>query len=327
MCRWEMCMSTKFNRRSMSIWYEFFVFFQFILISCADLYPLKIGEILTKTIVVQEETENFIYFQTKVTSGNAFKFLSQPESCETTTYARHKQAPTHNAYDYKNSQETERATNTTIRVVSPLRGDWFFGVSSRTNCTIRVNILLEKYCPHDCFGHGTCHSNGTCSCEAEYKGLDCSQRIVSIPLDISKEYTVEENAFTYLVTETESKFLDVDIKSEDKPLLSDKGDVFIGKKLLMPTHHNYTYKMNPIDDRWRCYFVSSENNIWNIGVWGRKNFTFRLTTSSKVKCPNGCSRNGKCVDGVCQCNNNYFLSDCSKCMLLCYSRSILLNTH
>lgn len=68
--------------------------------------------------------------------------------------------------------------NNTIKVCSSslMAGQWYVGLYNwgfeALNYTLQSRLIAT--CPNNCAGHGICHHDGTCECNAGYLGADCS---------------------------------------------------------------------------------------------------------------------------------------------------------
>lgn len=44
-----------------------------------------------------------------------------------------------------------------------------------------IRITLTNLCPNNCSGNGNCSTTGTCECEENYSGADCSSYALDTP--------------------------------------------------------------------------------------------------------------------------------------------------
>ena len=57
------------------------------------------------------------------------------------------------------------------------KGKWCGGASRRVGLNVTCSIVATVSCPNDCSQGGTCnYETGTCTCESNRIGSDCSQR-------------------------------------------------------------------------------------------------------------------------------------------------------
>lgn len=142
-------------------------------------------------------------------------------------------------------------------------------------CACNPNFYGEacefERCLDDCAGHGTCNGDGTCTCEIEYKGLNCN-----VPSGLGGDGEVAMLPPKKLPQVNIGKIMGA-FKMNPEPVCPEKC--------------NGNGKCQP-GGTCSCF----------VGYSGAACQNF---------CPNFCSGQGQCVDGACLCLASYGGVDCS----------------
>lgn len=76
------------------------------------------------------------------------------------SYVRVDKYPSRQEYDYR---DISSSRNVKFVIPSP-HGVYYLGLYGFLSCNYSVMAIIKTSCPKDCSGHGSCSSNGVCTC-------------------------------------------------------------------------------------------------------------------------------------------------------------------
>jgi len=167
-------------------------------------------------------------------------------------------------------------------------------------------------CPNDCSGKGVCLI-GECKCQSGYTGLDCSQTIGGGTLlsVVAKNLAAADAEQKANQTASQPRF-----RASLGASLADRS-----------TSMKSVFKTSGVSSGIHSVAKrTSEQTPRSAGEGLRFRSTSRDSLSAKgPTCPNSCSGNGVCSEGVCFCNPGWENADCSlaiTCPNACSSNGI-----
>lgn len=257
-----------------------------------------------------DNLSRYVYLRTTIQSGDYFKLRTTSENCNISVYSKYNDIPEISKYDYV----TIGGTNITDHhIISPSKGVWIHGITSSVNCTFTSSYTMNKFCPLDCSGHGTCnYTLGICKCLDNYTGDDCSIPVYTLKTQTPFSNVSISGKYTYYKMEVDSNIIDVEIIRD---IDDNTCDAYLGYNFL-PTLSNYTYMLeHSINSKNLSIHIDNPSRgTWYIAVWGCREYNYTILPVFSNMCPNNCSGHGTCKNGVCSCNTHYTSHDCSKCM-------------
>jgi len=151
-------------------------------------------------------------------------------------------------------------------------------------------------CPNECSNNGICH-NGTCYCNHQWKGPDCSVYVEPCPNNCSGNG---------ICSKTLGK---CECFDEYYGLSCEKWVYARGGPLADPCRNNCSG--NGV-----CQFEVVGNTSVAVGCECPLN---TVGPDCKTECQTGCNGHGRCIDGVCACENGWAGSGCrwKKCPMNC----------
>jgi len=173
--------------------------------------------------------------------------------------------------------------------------------------------MCQTACPNNCSGQGQCLDNGVCTCNAGFRGEDCSKK--TCPKDCSAQGVCSDNG----VCTCNAGFRGDDCSKKTCPKdCSGQGQCLDNGVCTCNAGfrgEDCSKKTCPNDCTKKGY--CSENGVCTC------NTGFRGEDCSDFTCPNSCSNHGQCrATGACLCNSGYLGDDCSliRCPSDCFLR-------
>ena len=168
-------------------------------------------------------------------------------------------------------------------------------------------VVHATRCPPGCDRHGECGGNGTCICENDYEGDDCSiynrqlQSGEAVPGIVNRQTWRYYNLFT--PTTQELKF---------NLTKTGRGDCGIYvEKDSFPTRSLYLARNISEGQTLTLKLPSSSTGTYYVGVYGfSDNCQFTLFSLLAGPCLDSCSNHGECVQGACHCYTGYTGQSC-----------------
>lgn len=222
-------------------------------------------------------------------------------------YVSRNSFPTRNTYLYSNSNAGQ---DSRISISHAPFGNWYIGIYSwgLWSCHYTIQVNVTTACPSDCNSHGTCGSNGVCTCNDGWTGADCSKPSNSLSNGVTTAtYSVDRWKWQYFIANLTSPaaYLQITVTQ-----LSGDADVYIKKNALPSTVSWDAFNITtaPVTI---VNIPNPDSAVYYIGIFGFQAATFTLSaawsesTTAPDCSPSFCSRHGTCSSGTCVCNTGY----------------------
>jgi len=180
-------------------------------------------------------------------------------------YAKAGAVPSRVNYD---ASDTGTKANFTLTIQDPGVATWYVGIYGWTTCSFTITFYETSACPAGCSLHGTCMSNGFCSCQNGWSGLACDQTSLTLNSNVVKTGNITGNTgawnyYTFSVVNSTSIHIALDEISSDGWLW-----LFFGKQ--PPTLRNYDYadtETNTGNHRISVQFDTEQTQTFYVGVY------------------------------------------------------------
>ncbi|KAJ4459017.1 hypothetical protein PAPYR_5068 [Paratrimastix pyriformis] len=177
--------------------------------------------------------------------------------------------------------------------------------------------LSRSLCEANCSGHGVCGADAQCVCEPGWAGPACAAPEVELPTDgTSLAGTVEVGKWRYYhfdVTPSAAindLIISLNATSGDPDLFVRVGGY--------PSWSVYNWSdVSESQSAIRVHVPALVGGRYWVGIYGFKaaqgaaTVQYALSAHLGNRCPNDCNGHGPCVDGRCQCSDEWVLDDCS----------------
>merc|ERR1711991_642720 len=189
-------------------------------------------------------------------------------------------------------------------------GTWYLGCYAFKGVTYDIQVLPLSACPNDCSGHGQCMSDGSCVCDDNYSGEDCSDGYQSIAMGAEgQSVSIDRLTWKYFVVDVPAGQASFKVETTQSSANEDV-DLYI--------RFNAVPSKSRWDDRDISTATVSQVEVpdpragrYFVGVFAYATTTFTIaaseTAASGGVCPSNCSgtSHGSCSNGQCQCSGCY----------------------
>ncbi|XP_049851904.1 uncharacterized protein LOC126328048 [Schistocerca gregaria] len=237
-------------------------------------------------------------------------------SLQLAIYSAHNKIPTPLEYD---SAQLCSTTKCSIHAQTSSADYWTFLVLFPTHqddnppSCIKYSVALAASvtCPNNCSLHGLCNQDGTCHCEPYYQKEDCSLFLMPLSNSTTIDTQLQPSRWAYY-----SLSVNMDNAISFSVFNITNTSVFtVVQRETLPTFQSYIELSNQPSNQSIIILSDSQplNGTYYFGTYNSGNSSTSLTisASSYKQCLRNCSGNGKCIDGVCQCDERWVKNDCS----------------
>ena len=223
----------------------------------------------------------------------------------------------------------------TVTIENPGSFGWWLGVFGNG---IGGHFNLETYgikdCPKDCRGNGVCHAeSGQCFCNSKYYGKDClnMDQTLPIPVKASKsnelkeprsialsEYTqgfkIDENSVNYHKINLpvgNGGDLKIHVEQIDNDNELGENPLFLYlRRGAIPSQNSHLIQKEVSKGEMVTMSISTtsktKSQIFWLAVQTAQSTMYRIHSEiSDSECKNGCSGQGLCHHGACQCLSSF----------------------
>lgn len=238
------------------------------------------------------------------------------DDCHVDLYTMYNSLPNRTHYDYAVIIPDGNREDLSLNVYYPKPGEWYHAISSKTNCSFTIELHQLKTCPNNCSGNGEC-VDGECVCDSKYASKDCSNPIIELKLNQTRNVKQEEGQTVNYFVELDSdyNYLEFMINTTNEPskYFESIGNAKVkyGRKPNIIAYNSSSDILQNLTNSIRVLYP--EKGEWYLSVSTDKAVDYVLNPISEYKCPRNCYEKGVCDKGICRCSEFYVEPDCSKC--------------
>jgi len=252
------------------------------------------------------------YYQISITAGNSLVFVvnETSQSGDVDLYIKFNGVPSQ--FDYF-ARDIGTEKNFALNLNNPDLGTWYIGILGFKPTDYSMIVLdTTQKCPTKCSKHGVC-TGSTCNCDSKFNGLYCQNMVGELSLGSNQTGYVDSRNWNYYHFSPSSQSnLIVTVGQSASADFADC-DLYV-KEGQNPTTLNYDFRDIGFNTTMSINIADPGDSTWYFGVYGYRPCEYNIRVDLTAACPGipMCSGNGKCTNGVCQCNGNFSGAACDQ---------------